>query len=174
MCTYSYLILDLATLPCIAKQQDKQQCAPHKLAHAWQSPCLHSAVHIGHTENTLTYPNLSTACAFWPARKAWPSKHLKQIAGGTVLKRKTTKDHKGRPLQVRLHNTQPACITCQDRLSTCSAGALTRHCFPHLVQVGNPCFAMAWKLYVQISHYPLPCDSSGSARPQSQILLIAA
>lgn len=49
--------------------------------------------------------DLSTVCAIWPARKAWPLKHSKQIAGGTVLKRKTTKDHKGRPLQVRLHNT---------------------------------------------------------------------
>ena len=119
------------------------------------------------------FKSLSTAYMSWPALKAWPSKHSKQIAGGTVLKRKTTKDHKGHQLQVRLHKTQPACITCQGRLSTCSAGALTRHCFPHLVQVGNPCFAMAWKLYVQMSHHPLPCDSSGSTRPQSQILLIA-
>ena len=139
-------LFDLSSsLPCIAKKQGTQQRAPHKTAHAWQSPCLHSAVHIAHTETTLTYPNLSAACMFWPALKARPSKHSTQTAGGTVLKRKTTKDHKGHQLRVRLHNIQPACITCQGRLCTCSADALIRHCFPHLVQIGNPCYAMAWK-----------------------------
>ena len=171
MCTYSYLIPNLATLPCIAKQRDKQQCVPQNI-----SACLAVALstHIGHAKNTLTYPNLFTACTFWPASKAWPPKHSWQVAGGTVLKRKTTKDHKGRRLQVRLHNTQLACITYQGKSYTCSAGALTRHCFPRLVRLGDPCFAMAWKLYMQISHHPLPSDSSGIPRPQSQTLLIAA